>query len=111
MDDELYTRLEQFVEEAQSSRKEAYEESVRRKKAEKDAIDAFRRVSLEHCFLIFCFLVQTRRINFVHIDMHYVAYTHLIALFLYLTANSYGVTHYYLLVDSTHSSLSVCLSC
>ncbi|KAH6817924.1 U-box domain-containing protein kinase family protein [Perilla frutescens var. frutescens] len=43
MDDELYTRLEQFVEEAQSSRREAYEESVRRKKAEKDVIDAFRR--------------------------------------------------------------------
>ncbi|KAG6427152.1 hypothetical protein SASPL_111392 [Salvia splendens] len=43
MDDELYTRLEQFVEEAQSSRKEAYEESLKRKKAEKDAIDAFCR--------------------------------------------------------------------
>lgn len=43
MDNELYTRLEQFAEEAQSSRKEAYEESLRRKKAEKDVIDAFRR--------------------------------------------------------------------
>ncbi|KAK4418621.1 U-box domain-containing protein 33 [Sesamum alatum] len=42
-DDELYDRLEQFVAEAESSRKEAYEESIRRKKAEKDVIDAIRR--------------------------------------------------------------------
>lgn len=51
MDNELYSRLEQFAEEAQSSRKEAYEESLRRKKAEKDVIDAFRRVSVCTGFL------------------------------------------------------------
>lgn len=61
MDDELYTRLEQFVEEAQSSRKEAYEESVRRRKAEKEAIDAFRQVSLSNGFLAYGFF-RTRRI-------------------------------------------------
>ncbi|KAI3444534.1 hypothetical protein Pfo_001199 [Paulownia fortunei] len=43
MNDELYDRLDQFVAEAESSRKEAYEESIRRKKAEKDVIDALRR--------------------------------------------------------------------
>lgn len=51
MDNELYTRLEQFAEEAQSSRKEAYEESLRRKKAEKDVIDSYRRVSFCTGFL------------------------------------------------------------
>lgn len=59
MNDELYDRLEQFVAEAESSRKEAYEESIKRKKAEKDVIDAIRRVKSQHCFLIFCFLFQT----------------------------------------------------
>ncbi|KAK4483474.1 hypothetical protein RD792_010666 [Penstemon davidsonii] len=41
--DELYDRLEKYVVEAEDSRREAYEESVRRKKAEKDVIDAIRR--------------------------------------------------------------------
>ncbi|KAL0428860.1 UNVERIFIED_CONTAM: U-box domain-containing protein 33 [Sesamum radiatum] len=43
MNDELYDQLEHFVVEAESCRKEAYEESIRRKKAEKDVIDAIRR--------------------------------------------------------------------
>ncbi|KAL1546279.1 U-box domain-containing protein 33-like isoform X1 [Salvia divinorum] len=51
MDDEFYTRLEQFIVEAQISRKEAYEESVKRKKAEKDAIDAFRRAKESNAML------------------------------------------------------------
>ncbi|XP_042046348.1 U-box domain-containing protein 33-like isoform X2 [Salvia splendens] len=51
MDDEFYTRLEQFVAEAQISRKEAYEESVKRKKAEKAAIDAFRRAKESNAML------------------------------------------------------------
>ncbi|KAL9176205.1 hypothetical protein ABFS82_02G163900 [Erythranthe guttata] len=41
--DELYDRIEQFMVEAENSRKEAYEESIRRKKAEKDGIDFIRR--------------------------------------------------------------------
>ncbi|KAL2461552.1 U-box domain-containing protein 33 [Abeliophyllum distichum] len=41
--DELYNRLEQYVVEAETFQREAYEESVRRKKAEKDVIDAIRR--------------------------------------------------------------------
>ncbi|XP_047979946.1 U-box domain-containing protein 33-like [Salvia hispanica] len=51
MDDEFYTRLEQFAVEAQNSRKEAYEESVKRKKAEKEAIDAFRRAKESNAML------------------------------------------------------------
>ncbi|KAG8391839.1 hypothetical protein BUALT_Bualt01G0228700 [Buddleja alternifolia] len=43
INDELYDRLQQFVAEAESSRKEAFVESIRRKKAEKDVIDAIRR--------------------------------------------------------------------
>ncbi|KAL0397912.1 UNVERIFIED_CONTAM: U-box domain-containing protein 33 [Sesamum calycinum] len=43
MNDELYNQLEHLVVEAESCGKEAYEESIRRKKAEKDVIDAIRR--------------------------------------------------------------------
>ncbi|XP_057463553.1 U-box domain-containing protein 33-like isoform X1 [Actinidia eriantha] len=43
MNDELYDQLEQAMAEAENSRREAFEESTRRRKAEKDAIDAVRR--------------------------------------------------------------------
>ncbi|KAL8495234.1 hypothetical protein ACS0TY_019405 [Phlomoides rotata] len=43
MSDELYDRLEQFVAEAESSREEAYGESIRHKKAEKEVINAIRQ--------------------------------------------------------------------
>ncbi|KAG5521985.1 hypothetical protein RHGRI_034265 [Rhododendron griersonianum] len=43
MKDELYDQLEQAMAAAENSRQEAFDESVRRRKAEKDAIDAFRR--------------------------------------------------------------------
>ncbi|CAL5381937.1 unnamed protein product [Camellia sinensis] len=43
MDCELYDQLEQAMVEADNSRREAFEESKRRRKAEKDAIDAIRR--------------------------------------------------------------------
>ncbi|KAL3517169.1 hypothetical protein ACH5RR_024071 [Cinchona calisaya] len=43
MYDELYDRLQQSMEEAEISRREAYEESMRRRKAEKEAIEARRR--------------------------------------------------------------------
>ncbi|KAL7203416.1 hypothetical protein ACSBR2_016656 [Camellia fascicularis] len=43
MDCELYDQLEQAMVEAANSRQEAFEESKRRRKAEKDAIDAIRR--------------------------------------------------------------------
>ncbi|KAI8545105.1 hypothetical protein RHMOL_Rhmol07G0016900 [Rhododendron molle] len=42
MNDELYYQLEQSIE-AETSRREAFDESMRRRKAEKDAIDAIRR--------------------------------------------------------------------
>ncbi|XP_051148635.1 U-box domain-containing protein 33 [Andrographis paniculata] len=44
MNDGLYDKLEQFVAEAESSQKEAFDESMRRKKAEKDVIEAIRKV-------------------------------------------------------------------
>ncbi|CAI9768893.1 unnamed protein product [Fraxinus pennsylvanica] len=43
MKDELYDRLRQFVMEAEKARQGAYEESIKRKKAEKDVIDAIHR--------------------------------------------------------------------
>lgn len=45
VDDELYDQLEQAMAEARNSRREAFEESVRRGQAEKDAIEAIRRVN------------------------------------------------------------------
>lgn len=44
MNDELYDRYEQHVAEAETARREAFEESIKRRKAEKDAIEARRRV-------------------------------------------------------------------
>lgn len=43
MNDELLDRLEQYVAEAEDARREAFEESIKRRKAEKDAIEARRR--------------------------------------------------------------------
>lgn len=43
IDDALYDHLEQALAEAENSKKEAFQEAVRRGKAEKDAIDAIRR--------------------------------------------------------------------
>lgn len=43
MNDELYDKLEQYVAESETARREAFEESVKRRKAEKDAIEARRR--------------------------------------------------------------------
>ncbi|OMP00407.1 hypothetical protein COLO4_12716 [Corchorus olitorius] len=44
MDDTLYDQLHQVMAEAANSRREAFEEAVRRAKAEKDALEAIRRV-------------------------------------------------------------------
>lgn len=46
MDDTLYDQLEQAMVEAENARRDAYEETIRRGKAEKDAIDAVRRVTI-----------------------------------------------------------------
>ncbi|KAF3646343.1 U-box domain-containing protein 33 [Capsicum annuum] len=43
MNDELYDKFEQYVAEAETARREAFEESIKRRKAEKDAIEARRR--------------------------------------------------------------------
>ena len=44
MDDALYDQLEQAMAEAVNSKRDAYQETVRRGNAEKNAIDAIRRV-------------------------------------------------------------------
>lgn len=43
LNDELYDQLEQAIAEAENSKREAFEESIRRRKAEKEAIEAIRR--------------------------------------------------------------------
>ncbi|CAK9165527.1 unnamed protein product [Ilex paraguariensis] len=46
MHNELSHRLEKFVVEAENSQREAYEESIRRRKSEKDAIEAVHRAKV-----------------------------------------------------------------
>nr|XP_043628466.1 U-box domain-containing protein 33-like isoform X2 [Erigeron canadensis] len=46
MNDELYDQLAQAMAEADNSKRDAFEESIRRRKAEKDAIEAKRRVKV-----------------------------------------------------------------
>ncbi|GKG63701.1 hypothetical protein Tco_0645094, partial [Tanacetum coccineum] len=43
MNDELYDQLEQAMAEADTYKRDAFEESIRRRKAEKDAMDARRK--------------------------------------------------------------------
>ncbi|PWA34620.1 U-box domain-containing protein kinase family protein [Artemisia annua] len=51
MNDELYDQLEQAMAEVDTSKREAFEESIRRRKAEKDAMDARRKVkALENMY-------------------------------------------------------------
>lgn len=52
MDDDLYDQLVQAMTEAGNSKREAFEESIRRQKAEKAAMDAIRRVSVQKTFLL-----------------------------------------------------------
>ncbi|KAK6162321.1 hypothetical protein DH2020_002162 [Rehmannia glutinosa] len=59
--DELYDRLERFVVEAENSRKEAYDESVRRKEAEKDVIYAIRKAKA--CETMYAKELRRRREN------------------------------------------------
>lgn len=47
MNDELYDQLVQARTEGDNSKREAFEESIRRMKAEKDAIEAIRRVNFQ----------------------------------------------------------------
>ncbi|GJS16113.1 U-box domain-containing protein kinase family protein [Tanacetum coccineum] len=51
VNDELYDQLEQAMAEADSSKRDAFEESIRRRKAEKDAMDTRRKVqALENIY-------------------------------------------------------------
>lgn len=45
MDDSFHDKIRQATSEAQSSKREAVAENVRRRKAEKNALDAIKRVS------------------------------------------------------------------
>ena len=45
MDDTLYDQLEQAMGEAENARRDAYQETIRRGKAEKEAIEAIRKVT------------------------------------------------------------------
>lgn len=45
-DDAFYDQLEQAMAEAANARRDVYQETVRRVKAEKDAIDVMRKVTL-----------------------------------------------------------------
>lgn len=53
MNDELYEQLMQAMAEADNSKRDAFEESIRRRKAEKDAIEAKRRVKFKSFCQIF----------------------------------------------------------
>lgn len=57
MNDELHTKLEQFLAEAENSQREVSEESIRRKKAEKEAIDAIHRARVSEAM----YTVELRR--------------------------------------------------
>jgi len=46
MDDTVYEQLEQAIAEAEKARWDAYQETVRRRKAEKDVIDTIRKVTV-----------------------------------------------------------------
>lgn len=45
VDDSFHDKIRQATSEAQSSKREAFAETVRRQKAEKNALDAIKRVS------------------------------------------------------------------
>lgn len=57
MNDDLYDQLVQAMEEADNSKREAFEESMRRRKAEKEAMEAIRKVTTiqdsEKTFMLF----------------------------------------------------------
>jgi len=47
IDNEVYEKLQHALKEAEDSKREAYEESCRRRKVERDTIEASRKVSFE----------------------------------------------------------------
>lgn len=59
MDDALYDLLEQAMVEAENARLDAYQEAVKRGKAEKEAIDAMRKVTSTPAPLVECFPVTS----------------------------------------------------
>jgi hypothetical protein len=55
----LYDQLEQAMSEAEKARWDVYQETVRRRKAEKDVIDALRKVTNRGHFLFSLSLAQS----------------------------------------------------
>jgi len=45
MNDALYEQIDQAISEAEMAKREAFQESMKRRKAEKEAIDAARKVN------------------------------------------------------------------
>ena len=75
MNDELYDQLEQAMAEAENSRREAFEESTRLRKAKKDAIDAVRRVSfLLYAVVSFSFLSGDGLVSDVEYTVKFVVF-------------------------------------
>lgn len=58
MNDELYLQLEQSMAEAKTYTQEALDDSMRCRKAEKDAIDAIRRVNFLSLCSLFLFFIM-----------------------------------------------------
>ena len=51
MNDDIYDQLELAMSEAENARREAFEESMRRRKAEKEAMEAIRKVGFQNLTL------------------------------------------------------------
>lgn len=52
MINDLYDQLEQAITEAETSKQEAFVESIRRQKAEKEVLDISRKVSVQRFFFL-----------------------------------------------------------
>jgi len=51
MNDDIYDQLELAMSEAENARREAFKESMRRRKAEKEAMEAIRKVGFQNITL------------------------------------------------------------
>ena len=66
IDDTFYDQLEQAMVEARNAKQEAFQETVKRGKAEKDAIDSIRRVFILYPWYLFITIHYGA--DFVYVD-------------------------------------------
>jgi hypothetical protein len=66
IDDILFDQLEKATAEASNARREAFQETINRGKAEKDAINAIRRVNL--LYPLYFFITIYYGDHFVYVD-------------------------------------------